>query len=438
MPSITSARNYRLDQSVAALRDRFKVLHTNIRVAALGSIEAGGAHEVDRETSADTIFAIDKHVDPVLEAFFEDWGRELPLVLVAEGLETNGVGGDVLGDGVRLFGCNALNDAQIVVIVDPIDGTRGLMYDKRPAWLLCGVARHTAERWPARLSDVDFSYMGELPTSKQAWVDAWWAGRGQGAYGEQHNLYTEARRELRPAPSRAANLDKGFAMLSKFFPFGKPLLAEVEHRLLHALGLVNGSAVVFDDQYICTGGQLAELVLGRDRFNADLRCWAYDALREPQGLCVHPYDLAGLLVAEEAGVLITDARGRPLDGPLDCTTGLDWVGYANAELKVDVQPKLLAAMAACAGHVPRLLDAQSDLRFPPFERTADAFRHVDVLGSGFVKRDDLANVMRTLDPSFTTEAVDAMLVAAHVADDASVDYMKLLRWMFDGCDHNRM
>ena len=33
-----------------------------------------------------------------------------------------------------------------------------------------------------------------------------------------------------------------------------------------------------------------------------------------------------------------DEAGQPLDGPLDVTTGLNWVGYANATLRQAIEP----------------------------------------------------------------------------------------------------
>jgi hypothetical protein len=48
-----------------------------------------------------------------------------------------------------------------------------------------------------------------------------------------------------------------------------------------------------------------------------------------------------MLIAEEAGVIITDAgTGLPLDGPLDCTTPLAWAGYANPTLRLRIEPLL--------------------------------------------------------------------------------------------------
>jgi hypothetical protein len=97
-------------------------------------------------------------------------------------------------------------------------------------------------------------------------------------------------------------------------------------------------ATVFDDQYISTGGQFYELIVGHDRFNADLRPVFYSMQGQPEGMCCHPYDCAGLLVAEEAGVVLTDQVGRPLNGPLDVTTGISWVGYANQKLRRKIEP----------------------------------------------------------------------------------------------------
>jgi hypothetical protein len=84
------------------------------------------------------------------------------------------------------------------------------------------------------------------------------------------------------------------------------------------------------------------LIVGHDRFNADLRSLFYKIQNQPAGLCVHPYDAAALLIAEEAGILLTDGLGNPLDGPLDTVTGLSWAGYANDTLRQQIEPLLTA------------------------------------------------------------------------------------------------
>ena len=73
-------------------------------------------------------------------------------------------------------------------------------------------------------------------------------------------------------------------------------------------------AIVFDDQYITTGGQRYELMAGHDRFIADLRPILYRIQGLPVWMSVHPYDLSALLIAQEAGIELTDGLGGPLDG----------------------------------------------------------------------------------------------------------------------------
>jgi hypothetical protein len=108
-----------------------------------------------------------------------------------------------------------------------------------------------------------------------------------------------------------------------------------------------GQALIFDDQYICSGGQMAELIAGHDRFCCDLRPLFYDILARRSGTVIrglecHPYDVAALLVAKQAGVVITDGFGAPLDCPLDVRTGVHWCGFANPSIAKQVLPVIRA------------------------------------------------------------------------------------------------
>jgi hypothetical protein len=86
-----------------------------------------GGHAVTRSMAADTIYAIDADVEPILEDFCREWAKTTPLVLIAEGIENEDG-----PEGVKVFPEGTKeDDAQIRLIVDPIDGTRGIMYDKR-------------------------------------------------------------------------------------------------------------------------------------------------------------------------------------------------------------------------------------------------------------------------------------------------------------------
>src|SRR5690606_19061453 len=110
--------------------------------------------------------------------YLDEWSRELPMVVVAEGLEPES--GRVFPAGSRAA------DAVVRLIIDPIDGTRGLMYDKRPAWCLAGIAPNKGDA--TRLRDIEVAVMTELPTSKMSRSDTLWAIKGQGAAGVRESI----------------------------------------------------------------------------------------------------------------------------------------------------------------------------------------------------------------------------------------------------------
>jgi fructose-1,6-bisphosphatase/inositol monophosphatase family enzyme len=264
---------------------------------------------VEGRTSADTIYAVDRVVDDTLVAWFEQhWPN---VELVSEGLEEPVVVGE---------------SPEWTVIVDTIDGTRGLMYDKRAAWCLAAAAPHGGS-----LRDVVAAAMTELPTVKQGATDQLSGVRGGGLRIERLDLRTGNRQPLDVQPSTAADLEHGFAGFAKFFVPGKPELARLEGELFRRLG----AHVVFDDEYISSGGQLHELITGRDRFVADLR-----PLVDPEALACHPYDVSTAMLLEEAGGVITDPWGAPLDAPLDTTSPIAWAGYANPTLAEIIGPVL--------------------------------------------------------------------------------------------------
>jgi hypothetical protein len=62
-------------------------------------------------------------------------------------------------------------------------------------------------------------------------------------------------------------------------------------------------------------------------------------------LCCHPYDVAGSLILDEAGLVIEDpVSGGPLDGPLDTISPVSWVAYANPALAAHIRPALQQAL----------------------------------------------------------------------------------------------
>lgn len=330
------------DSLVAHLR----ALQARIRSAVIASRDASieSLASVDRSTSADTIYSIDALIDPIIESYCHEWSKTTPLIVIAEGLEgPDGTEKKTFPEGLPE------EDALIRVILDPIDGTRGIMYDKRPAWSLGAVAPNLG---PATsLRDCIASVMTELPTSKMGFADTLWATTNgpaatNPACGIRTDLRTGSEVPLPLRPSTATTLAHGFAMVSHFFPATKMQAGELMNHILRRTGFVDPtSATVFDDQYICTGGQFYSLAIGHDRFNADLRPLFYHRAALPEGLACHPYDCAALLIAEAAGVIITTPDGLPLNAPLDTTSPVNWVGYANKSLQSLIQPYLQSFFA---------------------------------------------------------------------------------------------
>jgi fructose-1,6-bisphosphatase/inositol monophosphatase family enzyme len=287
-------------------------LGVHLRDTVLGARHLDMA-AVAGETAADTIYAIDEVTDAALVAWFER--RWTDVELVSEGLHEPLL----------------LGRPRWTVIVDTIDGTRGLMYDKRPAWVLAAVAPRGGS-----LRDVVAAAMTVLPTIKQTMADQLGAVRGAGRVSaERVDVRTGAAAPIDVRPSTATDLEHGFAQVAKFFPPGKPALAAIEGRLFERLG----ARVVFDDEYLSSGGQLHELLTGRDRFVADLR-----PLVDTEALACHPYDVCTSMLLEEAGGVVTDPWGGPLDCPLDTTTPVAWVGYANRRLADWIGPVLATVL----------------------------------------------------------------------------------------------
>jgi hypothetical protein len=184
---------------------------------------------------------------------------------------------------------------------------------------------------------------------KQHLCDVLWARKGLGAHGQRFNRITGERMPLLPKPSTATGLAHGFSSVTRFFSGARDVLAAIDDEVsLAALGPVpQGKAYCFEDQYLSTGGQLYGLIMGQDRFLADLRPLLSSILEErgqSAGLCCHPYDLCTELVAREAGVIVNNENGNLLKVPLNIHADVSWIGYANSSIQALVQPALDSAL----------------------------------------------------------------------------------------------
>src|ERR1700751_1811324 len=140
--------------------------------------DPGDLATISRESIADTIYGIDRiSEDAITEWFTEYWPSTIPVELVIEGIDPQ--------RPVTFPAKVPFEQTEAKIILDPIDGTRGIMYDKRAAWFLAGVAPQIG---PAtRLSEIEVAGMVELPTTKQ------WRGGGVGGRRVGGGVGGEAR-----------------------------------------------------------------------------------------------------------------------------------------------------------------------------------------------------------------------------------------------------
>ena len=97
-------------------------------------------------------------------------------------------------------------------------------------------------------------------------------------------------------------------------------------QLVRELGLRGGEERRHLDERLEKLVNRGELVsTGRDRFVADLR-----PLVDPAAFACHPYDLCTTMLLGEAGGVVTDPWGDPLDAPLDTTSPVAWVDPVSA------------------------------------------------------------------------------------------------------------
>ncbi|MDZ7343068.1 MAG: hypothetical protein ONA90_00995 [candidate division KSB1 bacterium] len=317
------------------LAELFWRAHQHVRAAVRAALTERSPNEilhVAAQAQADTIYGIDAIAESEFLKFIEAHQYEAPAFLLVGEFES--------GDAIP-FG---KGQPQFRVLLDPIDGTRLLMYGKASGWILTGIAPEYGEA--TRLREIFFSLQTELPTPKYLYADTAWASPLGTTEGVRENLMTGEIAPLPFSPDPSEDLRHGFVSFVKLFPQGKQLLAGLEEEFLNKTleGLTDAPALVFDDQHLSTGGQLFALMSGQLRMVVDLRPllnmrWRRE--QKPASLCAHPYDLAAWLIAEKAGVVLYSMEGQAFDGPTHPTAEVGWMGFANPRLAHRYLPSLL-------------------------------------------------------------------------------------------------
>jgi hypothetical protein len=323
----------------AWLRSLLTAIQEEIRDAVredLSLKEKSFLSEEAHQGAGDVSFQIDVRPEEIVRQTF---GRTPEaVVVICEGL----------GRVTFPAGANE-SEAAWWVIIDPLDGSREISYGKRSAWVLSGVA--PASQAPT-LADIVWAIQTEVPVLSQATGVVLSAGSGQPAVSESCDLTARSAARVRHGlhPSAAASVRGGYAVFTDYFAGSHAITAQIADLVFdRALGPVkSGEALAFNDQYLSTAGCMYLMASGTYRFYADLRPVVGQlAARSGRnvGLCAHPYDLCTYLIAQQAGVLLTDPAGAPLSYPLATDVDCGWVGYASQHIRNEMEAPLRRAIA---------------------------------------------------------------------------------------------
>lgn len=314
------------DCSTAALAEELghvgRAVRDEVRRAdGVGSPDHESDARVVRTEGGDDVFGVDARAERVLiQSLRARCGARWPGLLVMEGYDHPvPVGEPDAAPGPWTY------------LADPIDGTRGHLARTHSAWVLLGAGRDATT-----LEHLEVGASVEIPTARAALGRVAVADRD----GHLHVVDDALRRSGAEAPvppvevqlrrRRGGDLARAFVTVVRLLPGGHERIGAWADRVLAGLE-------VYDNLYPCTGGQLMELAEGGASAVLDPR-----PLLHPEGFHTHPYDLAALVVARAAGVVVEALPPGPLDIPLDTTTPVAWAGYADEAVAVELRRRMRA------------------------------------------------------------------------------------------------
>lgn len=305
------------------LADELAEVGRKVRDVVRGGRRADDAAVV-RTEGGDDVFGVDARADEALiDELRRRCGTRWPGVLVIEGFDEPVPIGDPAGQ-------DAAGDW--VYLADPVDGTRGHLAQTHSAWVLLGAGRAAST-----LEDLEVGAAIEIPVDRAALGLVVAADRDGHLRARDDRLGVagapapgEPPVERTLVPMAGADLARRFVTVVRLLPGGHGPIGTWADRVLDGLE-------VYDDLYPCTGGQLMALVTGSAAATLDPR-----PLLHPEGFATHPYDLAALVVARAAGVVVEALPGGPLDVPIDTHTPVAWAAFANEQVADELRRRLAA------------------------------------------------------------------------------------------------
>jgi myo-inositol-1(or 4)-monophosphatase len=283
----------------------------------LGS-HAGRAH-AGAGAGGDVTFAIDERAESFMERFLAERAPDVAFYSEDRGLVA------------------PAGDAEWVLVVDPIDGTRPAMAGFEAACV--SVALAPLGDGNPTMGDVQVGCVVEIKSGR-----AYIAERGKG---------------VEPAPALSENTDLS-RMFWAYGLRGRPVrrIAEVIGELIDASSVGGGTfdlgSATYDMTRVVTG-QLDAYVEPGARLIADVPGMREEFERIGSGAVLNnsPYDLAAVvLICEEAGAVVTDAYGQSLAARPVLGSGVEFqlscVTAATPELHALILAELDAGMERLA------------------------------------------------------------------------------------------
>ena len=283
-----------------------------IREVVQPAIDASKGREViGNAPSGDATFQLDRLAEKALLTFLRD--AKLPVAYYSE------------DSGYTTF---TSGQPEHLLVVDPIDGTRAAKSGFE--WCVIAIGSTRVIERP-RLGDIDNALVMELMGQR-----AFYAERGKGA-----RVYVDGQYRK---PKLSKNTDLETVVWSMTVP-ARPaeLIFPTAAKLIDLTSLKGGFYACNSTSYSLTRlltNQLDACVDIANRYYRDIPKTVQDQfINAGRGaiLGIAPYDIAAsLLIAEEAGCVVTDAYGKSLRDVLllDSATGnhQSMVAAANAEL----------------------------------------------------------------------------------------------------------
>lgn len=295
--------------------------------------------------AGDTTFGLDVEPERIVRTWAEGFAKSEPLSILTEDSGWLHLG--PTGDGLGFQRLGGFHHGGPRVAVDPVDGTRNLMFDLRSAWASIALVP-PGPRVPL-LSEVSLGYLRELPDSRGAEARLV-VGKPSDADCRMEVVAARgAPTVLRQGALRCDDsdqVDEGFFPFFRFHPDMRAELAQIEADFFARLAQYEGAdqANIYDDQYISNAGQLLLLATSKYRMVADLRAFIAQRRSRPT-IASKPYDVAAAIpIARAAGCVVTHPDGSALDFELDATTPVSFVAWANEPTRARLAPHLQATL----------------------------------------------------------------------------------------------